>query len=117
MAIRFPLFAILVLTAAGCGRPVPKTDPSVTDPDELYQTHCARCHARRGEPGGPEYGGSIGPPLGKIGSATGMTAEYLAEYIADSKQKRKVSGMMPAFGGKLTDEQIKALAGWLAAKK
>lgn len=111
------LFPLVFLLAAGCSPSVPKVDPGVTDPEELFQIQCARCHARAGEPGGPNYGGSTGPPLAKIGSATGMTAEYLAEYIRDPSTKRQVSGVMPAFGGKLTDEQIKALAAWLANKK
>ena len=117
MIVRLSLFAVLILSAVGCGRPIPKNDPSVTDPEQIFQIQCARCHARSGEPGGPPYGGSMGPPLAKIGSATGMTAEYIAEYIRDPKSKKSVSGVMPAFGEVLTDEQIQSLAAWLATKK
>ncbi|HUR53473.1 MAG TPA: c-type cytochrome [Gemmataceae bacterium] len=117
MKARPSLAAVLILVAAGCGRPVPKNDPSVTDPEQLFQIQCARCHARTGEPGGPQYGGSMGPPLAKIGSASGMSAEYIAEYIRDPKKKKSVSGVMPAFGGVLTDEQIRAVAEWLSKKK
>ena len=116
MTTRLPLFVVLIL-AAGCGPSGPKVDPNMTDPEALFEAQCARCHARAGQTGGPKYGGSIGPPLAKIGSATGMSAEYLAEYIRDPKTKRQVSGVMPAFGDKLTAEQIQALATWLAAKK
>lgn len=114
--VRFPLLVLLFATA-GCGRPVPKNDPAVTDPEQIFQTQCARCHARAGQPGGPQYGGSMGPPLSKIGAATGMSAAFLAEYIRDPKSKKSVSGVMPAFGGVLTDEQINALAEWLSQKK
>jgi cytochrome c553 len=117
MTARPFLTAVLILAVAGCGRPVPKNDPSVTDPEQLFQIQCARCHARTGEPGGPEYGGSMGPPLAKIGAASGMSAEYIAEYIRDPKKKKSVSGVMPAFGEVLTDEQIRSIAAWLAAKK
>lgn len=113
---RIPLLLALVLSA-GCGRPIPKNDPSVTDPEKIFEVQCARCHARAGEPGGPNYGGSTGPPLAKIGSATGMSAEFLAEYIKNPKSKKTVSGVMPAFGDVLTDEQIQAVAEWLSKKK
>jgi mono/diheme cytochrome c family protein len=116
MTVRLLLLLALV-ASAGCGRPIPKNDPSVTDPEQLFQIQCARCHARSGEPGGPNYGGSTGPPLAKIGAGTGMTAEFLAEYIRNPKSKKSVSGVMPAFGDVLTDEQIKSLAEWLAKKK
>jgi len=59
----------------------------------------------------------MGPPLAKIGSASGMTAEYIAEYVRNPKAKKNVSGVMPAFGDVLTDEQIKAVAEWLSKKK
>ena len=46
-------------------------------------------HARPGPPtGGPTRGGSKGPDLAHIGSATGMTADWLAAYIKDPKSQR-----------------------------
>ncbi len=97
---------------SGCGT---KPDPAETSPQVLYDQHCAKCHARAGEPGGPGIGGSRGPNLTKIG--TERDAEWLTAYIRDPKSKKPDPKLMPAFGGTLTDEQIRALAEWLAAKK
>jgi mono/diheme cytochrome c family protein len=96
----------------GCG----KGEPAAVGPQGTYDQHCAKCHARAGQPGGPSLGGSKGPSLEKIGKE--HDAEWLAEFIRDPRSKRPDAGkMMPAFGDKLTDAQIKELAEWLAAKK
>jgi mono/diheme cytochrome c family protein len=109
----YALFAA-VGAIAGCG----KGDPAATGPQVTYDQHCARCHARAGEPGGPGIGGSRGPNLAKIGAAPGHTAEWLADFIRDPKSQRPdASSLMPAFRDTLTDAQIKELAEWLAAKK
>jgi cytochrome c553 len=107
------LLAVLVFVLAGCG----PEKPIAAGPEGLYELHCARCHARAGEPGGPRLGGSIGPDLKHIGSAKGMTKEWLTDYIRDPKSQRPEAKLMPAFGDKLSDEQIRSLAEWLAAKK
>lgn len=103
-----------VVALTGCGEP---PGPAGTDPEALYQHHCAKCHARAGQPGGPTLGGSKGPDLSHIGSATGMTADWIAAYVANPKSMRPDARLMPAFGDKMTPEQIRALAEWLAAKK
>ncbi len=109
------LYALFVgfCALSGCG----KSDPAETAPKVLYDQHCAKCHAQAGEPGGPpKIGGSKGPNLTKIGAEPNRTADWLAEFIRDPKSKR-ADAKMPAFGGTLTDEQIRVLAEWLAAKK
>jgi mono/diheme cytochrome c family protein len=111
-AVAYVLVAY-VLSLAGCG----KSDPGEGGPKVTYENHCAKCHARSGEPGGPGIGGSRGPDLSKVGANPAHTAEWLADYIRDPKSKRPDAKLMPAFGGKLTEAQIKELAEWLAAKK
>lgn len=110
-----PLVALAVSSCllAGCGSSVPTAEGT----EGLYLKHCARCHARAGEPGGPARGGSKGPDLKHIGSASGMTVEWLTEYIRDPKSKRPDAKLMPAFGGEMSDAEIRSLAEWLAAKK
>lgn len=112
-AVAYVLVAC-VLSVFGCG----KGDPGEGGPKVTYDKHCAGCHARAGEPGGPNPGyGSRGPDLSKVGANPTHTAEWLADYIRDPKSKRPDAKLMPAFGGKLTEAQIKELAEWLAAKK
>jgi len=108
------LLAGLVGIVAGCSKPA---GPTTTNPEELYLHYCAECHARAGEPGGPNLGGSKGPDLSHIGSATGMTVDWFTEYISNPQSKRPMVRIMPAFGDKMTPEQIRAIAEWLAAKK
>ena len=99
----------------GCG---PKPDPNELSPQALYDQHCAKCHARAGQPGGPGIGGSRGPDLSKIGQT--RDAEYLAKYIRNPQAVKPGSQgarLMPAFEGVLTDAQIQVLADHLAAQK
>jgi mono/diheme cytochrome c family protein len=107
------IVAAFLLTLLGCG----PAKPAVSGPEGLYEHHCARCHARAGEPGGPSLGGSKGPDLTHIGSAKGMTVEWLTSYIRNPKSVRPDAKMMPAFEDKMTEEEIRALAEYLAAKK
>ena len=97
----------------GCGGP--KTDPNETSPAVLYEQHCAKCHARAGQPGGPGIGGSRGPDISKIGKQ--HDAKWLADYIRNPKSVRPEARLMPAFEGTLTEAQIRALAEHLAAQK
>lgn len=108
-------FALVVgaLGLTGCG----KDAPVAAGPQGTYDQHCAQCHARAGEKGGPGIGGSRGPKLDKIGGQTGITAEYLAAYIRDPRAAKPGAKLMPAFGDKLSEAQITELAEWLAAKK
>ncbi|MBA4063697.1 MAG: hypothetical protein C0501_08290 [Isosphaera sp.] len=116
MPTYLPRFAILaaLIAAAGCG---PTPPPAGAGPEALYRHHCARCHARAGEPGGPGLGGSKGPDLSRVGAAPGMTADWLADYIRDPKSRRPDARLMPAFGDEMSADEIRSLAEWLAAKK
>src|SRR5687767_14720572 len=105
-----PLLFATACALAGCGQRTAKQDPSVTDPQVLYDTQCARCHARAGEPGGPRTGGSKGPDLRHVKSQPEMTVDWLADYIREPKSRRPDAKLMPAFGDTLTDEQIRSLA-------
>lgn len=100
----------------GCGGR--KTDPNEMSPQVLFDQHCAKCHARAGQPGGPDIGGSVGPDISKVGAQ--RDAKWLADYIRDPKSiKPGAQGarMMPAFGQTLSDAQIRSLAEYLAAQK
>ncbi len=98
----------------GCG----PAEPPVSGPEGIYLLHCAQCHARGGEPGGPSKGmGSRGPDLSHVGSYKGRNAEYFAAWIRDPRSVDPKARLMPAFKDKLTEAQIQELAEWLAAKK
>ncbi len=103
---------LLLSTLFGCG----PSQPALTGPKGTYAQHCASCHAQAGEPGGPSLGSSKGPSLTHVGSEPGRTVTWLADYIRDPKSKRK-DAKMDGFEGKLTAEEIRALAELLAAQK
>lgn len=113
MTLRLLSVAVLLANFVGCGH----SKSTTTEPEALYQENCARCHARVGEPGGPTMGGSLGPDLSHIGSAKGMTVEWLVNYISDPKSERPDAKLMPAFKDKLKAEQIHSLAEYLSQKK
>src|SRR5262245_59688280 len=105
--------AFLACGPVGCG----SGQPAESGPKGVYTQHCARCHAQAGVPGGPKLGSSTGPDLSHVGSKRGRTADWLADYIRDPKSKDPGVKGMPGFEGKLTDDEIRSLAEWLAAKK
>jgi cytochrome c6 len=77
------------------------------DPPALYKSKCAACH-------GPDGAGNI--PMGKTLGVTDLTSAdvqkqtdaQLTDSIANGKGKK-----MPAYKGKLTDDQIKGLVGYI----
>jgi mono/diheme cytochrome c family protein len=73
------------------------------DPKSIFTSNCGSCHTF--EDAGSA--GTIGPNLN----------ESSADVAAMEEQIRKGGNGMPAFEGQLTDEQIKALAEYLAANR
>ncbi len=98
--VRFvvPAVGILFFLAA----PLRAQDSAV-----LYKSKCAACH-------GPDGTGNV--PTGKTLGVTDLTSgdvqkqtdAQLTDSIANGKGKK-----MPAYKGKLTDDQIKGLVGYL----
>jgi len=67
---------------------------------DLFGTTCSHCH-------GSDLGGGIGPPLGQGSGAASLTDEQIVGVVTVGP------GAMPAFGGRLTDEQIASLVDYL----
>jgi mono/diheme cytochrome c family protein len=96
--LAFPFLVILFF----CG--VARADDSAS----VYKTKCSMCHA-------PDGSGNV--PMGKqlkvvdLGSADvqKQTDAQLADSIANGKN----GGKMPAYKGKLTDDQIKGLVDYI----
>lgn len=74
---------------------------NVAEAEQLYKQNCISCHAA-------DLGGGMGPNLQHIGGD--LTAAEIHDTIA------KGGGGMPAFGNKLTEDQIANITGWLASK-
>ena len=74
----------------------------------LLNRRCLSCHIIDG------VGGKDGPELTHVGAKAG--AQAFEVRIANPKTV-KPDSEMPAFAGKLTPEEISAIARWLAARK
>lgn len=68
----------------------------------VYKQNCLACH-------GDQLQGGVGPNLQEVGSR--LSQEDIAQLIYDGQ------GTMPAFGDKLSDEEINELAQWLSEQK
>ena len=72
------------------------TTPVSVDAAALYQARCSGCHGATG-------GGGVGPRL------AGRMEERFPDEAVQVLVVTKGSGAMPAFEGRLTDEEIKAV--------
>ncbi len=86
----------------------PAVDPATAQLDVLVNRNCLGCHLIDG------VGGTEGPNLSKVGSK--YDANSIARRI-NNPVDVKPDAEMPAFGRKLTPEEIHTIAAWLAARK
>ena len=121
-----PLVALLALAAgAGCSQPGGSGSgaggagaPAAADNAALVargQTvftanNCGNCHKLG------STGGGKAPDLTHVGAEAEHTAEWLAAHVQDPKVHNPGS-KMPAFRGKIGDEDLRALGAYLAAQK
>lgn len=102
---RFALIAMpaVLLLLGGCGTSS-RTTIGATDVPQAFRANCVSCH-------GADLQGRMGAStnLTKVGQR--MTKDGIV------KQIKQGGGGMPAFGSRLSDAQIQALASWLSAKK
>jgi len=82
--------------------PAPGGTVAAADAEALYKSKCLACHAA-------DLHGGVGPGLQDVGAR--MSTDDIAAKIAAG------GGGMTAFKGILTDDEIRVLADWLAAKK
>jgi cbb3-type cytochrome oxidase cytochrome c subunit len=64
---------------------------------------------------GPMIGGKA-PDLGKVGGDLAHTVDWLMAYIRNPKAT-KAGSKMPSFEGKIKDDDLRALAEYLASLK
>ena len=100
--------AILAALARGRSGSVPVLSGDEAAPVVLFNRNCLRCHEM-----GP-IGGDEGPALTAIGAK--LDEARIIKQITNPLAVNPIAEM-PAFEGKLTAEEISALAKWLARKK
>jgi mono/diheme cytochrome c family protein len=72
----------------------------------LYKSKCALCHAPDGSASGP-VGKQMNVPNLRLRQAQALTNEQWIQIVEDGK------GRMPAFKGRLSDEQIRQVVSYL----
>jgi mono/diheme cytochrome c family protein len=87
---------------------------------------CARCHAVGGGPAGAgspdgvprmgRGGRNRGPDLAHVGQDPAHTVAWLMEHVRDPKS-HKPESRMPSFEGKISEDDLRALAEYLASLK
>ena len=102
---------VVLLTALGVADRPPRAEVSAEGRDAALKTFaesCSKCHMLSGS------GGDIGPDLTRIGGRLDVLS--IARQIEDSSAANPGTDM-PRFKDKLTEEQIAALAQYLASLK
>lgn len=93
---------VLFMLASGGSGPL-----QAQDGPALYKTKCSSCHAADGS-GSGAMGKQLGVTDLRSEGAQKQTDAQLTDSITNGKGKK-----MPAYKGKLTDDQIKGLVGYL----
>src|SRR5205809_668810 len=123
MARGLPLIVILMISAllavTGCGdkktpSPAPQVPPERAGTRKTFDMNCGRCHWINAPADAEKM---KGPDLGKVAAPPEHTREWILAYIRDP-QSKKADSKMPKFGvDKLSDEDLGALADYLATLK
>ena len=117
------IFLALLLAVAGCEQPkLPPPDPVIPDGEAGYRTHCAACHGLKLE-GQPDWrirrpdGKLPAPPHDDSGHTWHHSPEQLFAIIkygmVTPNAPPNYESDMPAFDGKLTDYEIRAIIGYI----
>lgn len=104
--------AALLAALAGCGgggsgegKPLGNAlQDAPADVASLYKANCVNCH-------GSELQGRVGASTNLQNVGSRMTADEIVARIEQGK------GVMPGFSDRLTEEEVTALANWLAGKQ
>ena len=82
-----------------------------TDGPKVFETMCAACHGPRGQPAE-----AMAVRLGvRDLTAPEFRARVTPELVEKQVRAGSTNRLMPAFGGALTDAQIKAVAAYVAS--
>lgn len=94
--------------SADSATPVSARQPA--PPPEAYARHCARCHGAAGE------GKSVNPPLVGVSARPNRTVEDIVAILNDPRSYN-LERRMPSFARKLSEEEKRAVAEWVASLK
>lgn len=99
--------AVVVLLLAVPALGLTPSTRAADDPAALFKAKCATCHAADGS-GSSATGKTLGTPDLRSDDVQKQTDAQLIDSTTNGKGKK-----MPAYKGKLTDDQIKQLVGYI----
>jgi mono/diheme cytochrome c family protein len=112
MKTRRPMQSVIIMLCFFSLLPLPARG---TDPKTNWMDNCVQCH-------GPD--GSANTMMGKAVNAKDLTNAQVQASFTDTQiatvikdGAKQKSATMPAFGGKLTDDEIKALVAYVRKLK
>ena len=114
--------SVVLLVGIGCKRTKSAGEPvSLASGKQIYEANgCVRCHSIGAASSGPQAGapgvGMKGPNLGKVGADPGHTVAWLTAYVRNPRAQ-KADSRMPSFEGRIKDNDLTALAEYLASLK
>lgn len=98
----------LAVVAVACGRPAATTSTKGSD---VYAAYCAQCHGSDGK-----------PPAALVAQINprDLTAAEFRARVTPAKVEYQVrrgsdNKLMPSFDAVLSDDQVKAVASWVAS--
>lgn len=99
---------LLAVLAAACQQ---ESAAGVTEGSEVYAKMCVTCHGSYGQP--------TAAMTARLGvrdlTSTELRSRITPELVDHQVRKGSPNKLMPAFEGALTDEQIKAVAAYVAS--
>lgn len=109
-------FAASLLVMAGCGKNEGSGSASgdanlIAAGKTVFDAqNCAKCHSIAGQ------GSPRGRDLTRVGADPNHTSQWLIEHVKNPRAHNPNS-RMPAFEGKITEQDLNALAAYLASLK
>ena len=110
--------SIFLATLSGCWTPKDVRTKTTLSRSDLFRLHCSGCH------GDGSGNGHVAPTLNArprnlrlVEWQASVTDSHILQVIRSGGLKYKLSAQMPAFAGKLTDQQIQSLVEYIRLLK
>jgi mono/diheme cytochrome c family protein len=102
------LGAVVIAVLAGCR---PNASGGSAEGPTLFEAMCSRCHGPTGKP----TEGMVAQLNVKDLTAPELRARITPELVEDQVRRGSANKLMPPFEGVLTEQQIEAVAAWVAS--